>query len=561
MRFGIKEKLFAGFAVILILFAGSTAISLHTFHTLHEKSLTNYQSAIIAASISYIEVLAAAIHCSMKDIVFSDEKEFREKYIAMIKKNELEVLNKFEIIIDHSSEDHAQAVAEKIRQLFLAWQPVRNQIIQLMNENKRKEAQTLMHLQGDDYVDSLTGLINEMRIYAAEKTTDWSQASSETVMHAQRIMLFTFLLSLIVGITIPLIFSLFIKQQLSHVSKIMLNFSDGNFDARIHNESKDEFAGLSDHFNCVADRMCREICQKENVLKEKTTELEKVNDELLHLRSNLEKKISERTLELSNKVEKLDKSRMAMLYMVEDLNSASKQLEAERQKLDATNKELETFTYSVSHDLRAPLRQIQGFAEIIKKRIRVKLDEKSLRQLNNISEAGNQMGKLIDDLLTYSRAGRLQLHRNEISTNHIVNDIIYKINESQPETRKIDWQVHTLPAAVADPIMFEQVILNLITNAVKFSSKNARPCIEINAEVNHKEIVFSISDNGVGFNMQYANKLFGVFQRLHSKEEFEGTGIGLANVQRIIHRHGGRVWAEGIENQGAAFYFTLPVNP
>ena len=227
-------------------------------------------------------------------------------------------------------------------------------------------------------------------------------------------------------------------------------------------------------------------------------------------------------------------------------------------QLQVTHQELESFSYSVSHDLRAPLRHVMGFVDLLQKDAGPALSEQSLRHLATISQSAKRMGDLIDDLLDFSRVGRAALHKTEIHLDELVRETL---GDFQAETkgRNIAWNIHPLPAVQADRTLLRMALVNLISNAVKFTGARAEAKIEIGCAPNgNGQTEIFIRDNGVGFDPQYADKLFGVFQRLHSHDEFEGTGIGLANVQRIIHRHGGRVWAEGVVDGGATFYFSIP---
>jgi PAS domain S-box-containing protein len=234
-----------------------------------------------------------------------------------------------------------------------------------------------------------------------------------------------------------------------------------------------------------------------------------------------------------------------------------KQVEHRSALLEAANKELEAFTYSVSHDLRAPLRHMSGYVELLSNKFQSALTDKGQHYLNSIADSAHQMGKLIDNLLQFSRTGRAEMHPLELEMNGIVQEVVESMRKDNPD-RKIEWVLEKLPSVNGDDATLRLVWMNLLTNAVKFTRTREKALIEIGATVESKEIIYFIKDNGVGFDMQYAQKLFGVFQRLHPTEEFEGTGIGLANVHRIILRHGGRTWAEAELNKGATFYFSLP---
>jgi signal transduction histidine kinase len=265
----------------------------------------------------------------------------------------------------------------------------------------------------------------------------------------------------------------------------------------------------------------------------------RVERELLQSRDGLQKELIERRMR------------------EEQIRELNQQLERRSAELEASNKELEAFAYSISHDLRSPLRHMVGFAELLGQHAATALDEKSRRYTTTILDAAKRMGALIDDLLAFSRIGRTEARASTVSLRQLINEVV---EEMRPDTagRTISWHIGDLPDLYCDRSMLRMVFVNLITNATKFTRPRERAEIEIGSFEDARGVVLFVKDNGVGFDMKYSNKLFRVFQRLHRSEEFEGTGIGLATVQRIIQRHGGTVSAEGSVNGGATLFLAVP---
>ena len=258
----------------------------------------------------------------------------------------------------------------------------------------------------------------------------------------------------------------------------------------------------------------------------------------------------------------------AVLLSIEDITERkhadrqvielNRELQQRAALLEAANVELEAFSYSVSHDLRAPLRHIDGFADMLRKHVGETLDPTAQRYLNTISASAKRMGTLIDDLLLFSRMGRAEMNRTTVELEQLVEEALAEVQVAG-ESRNVEWTRAPLPTVEGDRGLLRQVFVNLLSNALKYSRTRDPALIEVGTvpgEVD--ETIVYVKDNGVGFDMAYAKKLFGVFQRLHGNNEFEGTGIGLANVRRIVSRHGGRTWAEGRVGEGATFYFSLP---
>ena len=270
----------------------------------------------------------------------------------------------------------------------------------------------------------------------------------------------------------------------------------------------------------------------------------------------LEIRVEERTTELRNTNDRLLVEITERKRVEAEISKLNEDLKSWTIQLEAANKELEAFSYSVSHDLRAPLRAINGFSRILLQEHAPGLAPEAKRYLQLVKDNAQQMGCLVDDLLTFSRLSRSALKKQLVHPENLVRQVLANLREEQ-QNRHVEISISEMPACQADPALLKQVWVNLLANALKFTRQREVARISVGYQQIDNERVYFVKDNGVGFDMRYGHKLFGVFQRLHRAEEYEGTGVGLAIVQRIIHRHSGRAWAEAEVNVGAAFYFTL----
>ncbi|MGD9930606.1 MAG: transporter substrate-binding domain-containing protein [Mangrovibacterium sp.] len=325
---------------------------------------------------------------------------------------------------------------------------------------------------------------------------------------------------------------------------------------------EDEVFWRSDHTSFQVEYFSYPIRQGDDILGTVVTfwditERKKAEAELRKLKDHLEEQVNERTAQLEEQIRKLNKSQQALLYMVEDLNEVTLELKEERHKLELSNQELDAFSYSVSHDLRSPLRAINGYSEFLLEDYAEQLDDEGKRFLDVIRNNASKMDRLITDMLNLSRISRTDMRLSAINMTKLAGAVFEEI-ATAAEKNDFELVVEELPQVRGDYSLLKQVWQNLIANALKYSARSGVRKIEVGANESGGEVVYFVKDHGAGFDPRYQDKLFGVFQRLHSDDDFAGTGVGLAIVQRIVHRHGGRVGAEGEVNQGATFWFALP---
>jgi PAS domain S-box-containing protein len=293
-----------------------------------------------------------------------------------------------------------------------------------------------------------------------------------------------------------------------------------------------------------------QLTQKIEKLEQAEEALRKSEEVLRKAHDELEERVEERTIELAQANEVLESE-------ISERKWAEKEVEKHALQLEVINKDLESFTYSVSHDLRAPLCAINGFSHVLLESNSDRLDTEGKRILNLIVKNTNTMGQLIDDLLAFCRLGRQEMRLSDVNMEKLANEVFLELKLVSPE-RKIRFVEQTLPPVQGDRRMLHQVFVNILSNAIKFTGPRENAVIEVGCQIRDDENIYYLKDNGVGFDMNYVHKVFNVFQRLHSQNEFEGTGVGLAIVLRIIERHGGRAWIEGKVDVGTTVYFAIP---
>jgi signal transduction histidine kinase len=339
-----------------------------------------------------------------------------------------------------------------------------------------------------------------------------------------------FLIALVLALLLSIVLQRFISQpilQLAHLTQRVSTEHD--YSLRAEKRGNDELGALCDGFNSML------------------TEIRRRDAELEQHRARLEVAVEQRTKVLQARTEELTNSNV--------------ELARSREALQTANKELEAFSYSISHDLRAPLRAIDGFSRILLDEYAAALPADAQEYLRDVRSSTQQMGYLVDDLLTFSRLSRQPIKQQPVASGRIVSQCLEELHNER-DGRRVEILVGELPACSGDAGLLKQVWVNLLSNALKYTGRREAAVIEVGSRNGDEsgQTTYFVKDNGVGFDMRYVHKLFGVFQRLHRAEDYAGTGVGLAIVQRIVHRHGGRVWAESQPDLGATFYFTLPSN-
>jgi signal transduction histidine kinase len=521
MKISIRKKLLV-FSLIILLSIGATGYAVYTSNQklLNSEQWVQHTQQVINLS-DKILTFGIDIETATRGFVITNDSTFLEPLYNAQKKGFEYIKQLRQLTHDNPLQ---QPRADSLNFFMHRRLNFSLQMIALRSKQGLTAATTYTSSkEGTEYTDSLRQIINS--IQQAEKTLlkQRSHTNGYSVIAFNRFLVLMFILMIMSAVLLLITTSKYLLQ----------------------NEEKEKRAAEL----IVANK---ELVFQNQEKEKRAAELIIANKELAFQNEEKEKRAAELIVantELAFQNEEKEKRAIELLNINKDIKKAEEQL-------IETNKELESFSYSVSHDLRAPLRAIHGYTKMLKGNYETKLDSEGNRLMNNIINNAKKMGQLIDDLLAFSRIGRNELVKMNIPMHQLVTNLCNELKNEQAD-RTIEFRIGHLFPALADNTAIKQVWLNLISNAIKYSRQKEKTVIEIGSEIKGNEITYYIKDNGAGFDMRYADKLFGVFQRLHSEEEFEGTGVGLALVQRIIFKHGGRVWGEGKVNGGAIFYFTL----
>jgi signal transduction histidine kinase len=558
MKFGLKEKLFGGFSIVLLLFVITIIVSLKSVWTLKNNvELTHDHPLIVTRAVLKIEVLTISMHHSMKDVVLSMNKNERDHYILVVEENEKEALAYFDIVQDKILGKEGQRMAARAKDKFWGWRVIRNRVVDLMDNAKVETARVITQNGGNYYVQTITSQLKELENYAGNKADEFNHNSMLIAKNTRSITIIVFLSSVLISVFVVVISLRYLSKRLALLQGAAIMLSKGEFDELTKPWNAKEIDHFVEGFKEISMHLKRSQDSLEEKIKERTKELEEANEQLITLKENLELKVEERTRDLANQVNKLDKSQQAMLFLVEDLNDTSKKLKEKQEKLNNVNQELEAFTYSVSHDLRAPLRAIEGFSKFLLSDYSEKLDEEGKRFISVIRDNTKKMDQLITDLLRLSRVTKSEMTFTKIGMAQLAAATYNEI-ATEEEKQAFEFIVEDIPDAKGDTTLIKQVWSNFIGNSLKYSAKSEHKKINIGYLNDENSITYFVRDSGAGFNSKYKDKVFGVFQRLHKDNEFKGTGVGLAIVKRILDKHNGKVWAEGAVDKGATFYFSLP---
>ena len=514
MKPSIFSKLLIGPVVAIILASMAMAFALVEINSIVNQTQSIYDHPLrVTRAALEANVDVARMHKNMKELVLSADVTELEEEIIQVNRLEKEVYEHLAVVEEWILAEQGAKLHDETLRLFKDWKPIREEVIASLRNGNQVEAKKISKGKSENHVQLLNDKIMQVKTYAATKSdemvTNVKEIHKDTIVY----MLMFFIVSLLIIGIAGYVVAKNISDPIKTLNATAQQVKSGNLNQRATGINDREIGELAQTFNEMVEKLATWNHQLESEVRNKTEELYRFN-------ANLEKQVQKRTAELQ-----------------------------------AANKELEAFSYSVSHDLKAPLRALQGFSNNVHEKYGDQLDDTGKRWLMFIKTNAERMDTLISHILSFSRLSRAEVKKESVDMNELANQMIAqeKLVCKQPVSVK----VKQLPTAWGDATLLSVVWQNLIGNAFKYSSTKEKVEIEISGFEDEQFCHYSITDHGVGFDMQHADKLFVIFQRLHAADEFEGTGIGLANVSRIVQKHGGEISATAAVGAGATFNFSL----
>ena len=551
MKFGIREKLLSGFIIILILFTGTIIFAIRSIHSLYDNVIKTHDHPLaVTRASTKIEVMVASMHRSMKDVSLSYDKEERGRYIAFVSSDEEEALRQFDIVQKQILGDEGQALALNARQIFLKWKPIRQRVIALTEIGKQTQAQEITRTEGDTYVEFIQTKLEKLADYAADKALLFNEESARIAVHARTVTISALILSCFLGISAALFLSFSITKRLSTISSAATKMAGGDLKQVLEIRGRDELSQMANNFNSMAGQLSTSYEMLEEKVRERTIDLEKTNKELQRLKGELEKKVSARTNELKEKVQKLNKSQKAMLLMVEDLNKTSKELKGAQEELVRKEKLsiLGQLAGGVGHELRNPLGVISNAVYYLKTLL-PDADKTTIEYLEMISSEVLNSEKIVSDLLDFARA------KPSVKEVTPVSELVTQVLDRHPPPDKIKVTTEIspkLPSVFLDGRQMGQVLDNLVLNAYQAMSDEGK--LTIKAKAVKDKVYISITDTGCGIPKENMKKLFEPLFTAKAR----GIGLGLSVSKNLLEANGGKIEVKSEEGKGSTFTVILP---